>query len=45
MLALKKEKKVDYAITNEGEPVILIEAKSVNEVLQKHDSQLFRYLQ
>lgn len=28
---------------NEGFPVILIEAKSVNEVLEKHDSQLFRY--
>lgn len=42
-VGIKKGEKVDYAIMNDGEPVILIEAKSVNEVLQKHDSQLFRY--
>ncbi|MFZ0443274.1 MAG: type I restriction endonuclease [Bacillus sp. (in: firmicutes)] len=42
-VGIKKGEKVDYAIMNDGEPVILIETKSVNEVLQKHDSQLFRY--
>ena len=36
-------KKVDYAILNNGNPVILIEAKWIKEDLQKHDSQLFRY--
>jgi len=42
-VGIKKGEKVDFAIMHEGNPVILIEAKSVNESLQKHDSQLFRY--
>jgi predicted type IV restriction endonuclease len=42
-VGIKKGEKVDYAIMSEGKPVILIEAKSINEKLQKHDSQLFRY--
>ncbi len=42
-VGIKKGEKDDYAIMNEGKPIILIEAKSVNEKLQKHDSQLFRY--
>lgn len=42
-VGIKKGEKVDYAIMSEGHPVILIEAKSINEVLLKHDSQLFRY--
>ncbi|TFE00659.1 type I restriction endonuclease [Jeotgalibacillus salarius] len=42
-VGIKKGEKVDYAIMNEGQPVILIEAKSVSEKLSKHDSQLFRY--
>ena len=42
-VGIKKGEKVDYAIMNSGEPVILIEAKWVGENLQKHDSQLFRY--
>lgn len=42
-VGIKKGEKVDYAIMNDGNPIILIEAKSVNEGLQKHDSQLFRY--
>lgn len=42
-VGIKKGEKVDYAIMNEGSPVILIEAKSVNETLDKHSSQLFRY--
>lgn len=39
----KKGEKVDYAIMNEGKPVILIEAKCVDDDLTKHDAQLFRY--
>lgn len=42
-VGIKKGEKVDYAILNNGEPVILIEAKWVKEPLHKHDSQLFRY--
>ncbi|MCE0450055.1 type I restriction endonuclease [Brevibacillus sp. AF8] len=42
-VGIKKGEKVDYAIMKDGAPVILIEAKSVNEKLEKHDSQLFRY--
>lgn len=42
-VGIKKGEKVDYAIMNHGQPVILIEVKSINEKLQKHDSQLFRY--
>jgi hypothetical protein len=36
-VGIKKGEKVDYAI------LLLIEAKSINEQLEKHDSQLFRY--
>ncbi len=40
----KKGEKVDYAILGEdGNPMILIEAKGVWENLDKHGSQLFRY--
>lgn len=42
-VGIKKGEKVDYAIMQDGEPVILIECKSVSENLAKHDSQLFRY--
>lgn len=42
-VGIKKGEKVDYAILNDNEPVILIEAKWIGENLQKHDSQLFRY--
>lgn len=42
-VGIKKGEKIDYAILQGEEPVILIEAKSVNEQLAKHDSQLFRY--
>ncbi|MEK4425466.1 type I restriction endonuclease [Solibacillus sp. FSL K6-1523] len=42
-VGIKKGEKVDYAILNDGEPVILIECKSITENLTKHDSQLFRY--
>lgn len=42
-VGIKKGEKVDYAIKIDDEPMILIECKSVNENLEKHDSQLFRY--
>lgn len=42
-VGIKKGEKVDYAIVLNNEIVMLIEAKSVNEQLEKHDSQLFRY--
>lgn len=42
-VGIKKGEKVDYAILNEGSPVILIEAKWIGEKLEAHDSQLFRY--
>lgn len=42
-VGIKKGEKVDYAILKDGQPVILVEAKSVTEPLEKHDSQLFRY--
>ncbi len=41
---IKKGEKVDYAILNDGEPLILIEAKSANtELTAKHMNQLLRY--
>ena len=42
-VGIKKGEKVDYAITINNQIAILIEAKSINENLQKHSSQLFRY--
>lgn len=42
-VGIKKGEKVDYAIVQDGNPVILIECKSISEDLSKHDSQLFRY--
>lgn len=42
-VGIKKGEKVDYAIMNNGDPVILIECKWIGENLEKHDSQLFRY--
>lgn len=42
-VGIKKGEKVDYAILIDGKPVILIEAKAANKVLDKHSSQLFRY--
>ncbi len=42
-VGIKKGEKVDYAIILDDEVKILIEAKSVNEDLKKHSSQLFRY--
>ena len=42
-VGIKKGEKVDYAILKDGEPVILVECKSITENLDRHDSQLFRY--
>lgn len=42
-VGIKKGEKVDYAIFLNNELTLLIEAKSINERLEKHDSQLFRY--
>lgn len=42
-VGIKKGEKVDYAIIQDGNPVILIECKSITENLERHDSQLFRY--
>ena len=42
-VGIKKGEKVDYAIMNDGKPVILIECKWCGEDLDKHSSQLFRY--
>lgn len=42
-VGIKKGEKVDYAIIKDGDPVILVECKSISECLDRHDSQLFRY--
>ena len=42
-IGTKKGEKVDYAITKEGEPIILIECKHWQQNLDLHDNQLLRY--
>jgi hypothetical protein len=42
-LGLKKGEKVDYAIIENGEPILIIECKNWKENLSVHGSQLFRY--
>lgn len=42
-VGIKKGEKVDYAIFLNDDITMLIEAKSITEKLDKHDSQLFRY--
>lgn len=42
-VGIKKGEKCDYAVLDGGKPIMLIEAKWVNEPLEKHVSQLFRY--
>lgn len=39
----KKGEKVDYAIFKNGNPIIFLEAKSINDKLNNHDAQLSRY--
>jgi hypothetical protein len=42
-LGLKKGEKVDYAIFQNGEPILIVECKGWKEKLTVHNSQLFRY--
>lgn len=42
-LGLKKGEKVDYAIIQNDEPILIIECKNWRENLSVHNSQLFRY--
>jgi predicted type IV restriction endonuclease len=42
-LGIKKGEKVDYAIMNEGKPILLVECKHYTQDLNPHNSQLFRY--
>ncbi|RTY83627.1 restriction endonuclease [Flavobacterium sp. ZB4P23] len=42
-IGLKKGEKVDYAIFQSGEPILIVECKSWKENLSVHSSQLFRY--
>ncbi|KAB2817073.1 restriction endonuclease [Phaeocystidibacter marisrubri] len=42
-IGLKKGEKVDYAIFQKGEPILIIECKHWKEDLNVHNSQLFRY--
>ncbi|EPC30767.1 type I restriction endonuclease [Lacticaseibacillus paracasei] len=42
-VGIKKGEKVDYAIVINGKLQILVECKAINEDLNNHDSQLFRY--
>ncbi|MHA7864271.1 type I restriction endonuclease [Flagellimonas marinaquae] len=42
-LGLKKGEKVDYAIFQNGNPILIIECKHWKQNLDVHNSQLFRY--
>ncbi|MFX0555623.1 type I restriction endonuclease [Maribacter sp. CXY002] len=42
-IGLKKGEKVDYAIFQNEQPIIIIECKNWKEKLNTHNSQLFRY--
>jgi hypothetical protein len=42
-IGLKKGEKVDYAIFQNQQPIIIIECKNWKEKLNAHNSQLFRY--
>ena len=42
-LGLKKGEKVDYAIFQDGNPILIIECKHWEQNLDIHNSQLFRY--
>ncbi|WDI36385.1 type I restriction enzyme HsdR N-terminal domain-containing protein (plasmid) [Entomospira entomophila] len=39
----KKGEKVDFAIMNQGNPILLVECKKAEAPLNKHSGQLFRY--
>jgi hypothetical protein len=42
-LGIKKGEKVDYAVFKQGSPILIIECKGINEKLDPHQTQLFRY--
>lgn len=42
-IGIKKGEKVDYAIFQHGDPIIIVECKHWREDLNVHNSQLFRY--
>lgn len=42
-LGLKKGEKVDYAIFQDGNPILIVECKHWKQNLNVHNSQLFRY--
>ena len=42
-IGIKKGEKVDYAIIQNDEPILIIECKNWKEKLSVHSSQLFRY--
>lgn len=42
-LGLKKGEKVDYAIFQNGDPILIVECKHWKQNLDVHNSQLFRY--
>ena len=42
-IGTKKGEKIDYAILENGEPIILIECKHWKQNLSLHDNQLLRY--
>lgn len=42
-LGLKKGEKVDYAVFQNGEPILIVECKHWKQDLNVHNSQLFRY--
>ncbi|MFK7077231.1 type I restriction endonuclease [Flavobacterium oreochromis] len=42
-IGIKKGEKVDYAIIQDSEPIMIIECKNWKENLSVHGSQLFRY--
>ncbi|MDR2115977.1 MAG: type I restriction enzyme HsdR N-terminal domain-containing protein [Planctomycetaceae bacterium] len=44
-IGTKKGEKIDYAIMNDGKPLILIECKHWNKNLNLHEGQLLRYFQ
>ncbi|MEN7549965.1 type I restriction endonuclease [Rapidithrix thailandica] len=42
-LGIKKGEKIDYCILKDGEPIMIIECKHCDEVLDVHHTQLHRY--
>lgn len=40
---IKKGEKIDYAIQQDGKPIILMECKHCNQNLDLHDNQILRY--